>query len=130
MELLRKVSIRNRVNVAMGLTALTLGLLGGGGYLAVSRAQQDFAGFAQQHLPLVVAVGQARQALGHLVAFDETDVAINYSVPSEAQRYAESGLALLDKAQAPLKALGTDASSAAAAATATATATAWAPGRR
>ena len=105
MELLRKVSIRNRVNVAMGLTALTLGLLGGGGYLAVSRAQQDFAGFAQQHLPLVVAVGQARQALGHLVAFDETDVAINYSVPSEAQRYAEAGLQLLDRAEAPLKAL-------------------------
>jgi methyl-accepting chemotaxis protein len=111
MELLRKVSIRHRVNVAMALTAVTLGLLGGGGYLAVSRAQQDFSGFAQQHLPLVVAVGQARQALGHLVAFDETDVAINYSVPSEAQRYAELGLALLDKAQAPLKALGTGASS-------------------
>jgi methyl-accepting chemotaxis protein len=110
MELLRKVSIRNRVNVAMGLTAVTLGLLGGGGYLAVSRAQQDFAGFAQQHLPLVVAVGQARQALGHLVAFDETDVAINYSVPSEAQRYAEQGLQLLDKAQAPLKALVGDVS--------------------
>ena len=106
MELLRKVSIRNRVNVAMGLTAVTLGLLGGGGYLAVSRAQQDFAGFAQQHLPLVVAVGQARQALGHLIAFDETDVALNYSVPSEAQRYAELGLQLLDRAQAPLKALG------------------------
>ena len=105
MELLRKVSIRNRVNVAMGLTAVTLGLLGGGGYLAVSRAQQDFAGFAQQHLPQVVAVGQARQALGHLIAFDETDVAINYSVPSEAQRYAELGLQLLDKAQAPLQAL-------------------------
>jgi methyl-accepting chemotaxis protein len=105
MELLRKVSIRNRVNAAMGLTAVTLGLLGGGGFLAVSRAQHDFAGFAQQHLPLVVAVGQARQALGHLLAFDETDVAINYSVPSEAQRYAELGLALLDKAQAPLKAL-------------------------
>jgi methyl-accepting chemotaxis protein len=109
MELLRKVSIRNRVNAAMGLTAVTLGLLGGGGYLAVSRAQQDFSGFAQAHLPLVVAVGQARQALGHLIAFDETDVAINYSVPSEAQRYAEHGLALLDKAQAPLKALGSGA---------------------
>lgn len=112
MELLRKVSIRQRVNVAMGLTALTLGLLGGGGYLAVSRAQQDFAGFAQRHLPLVVAVGQTRQALGHLVAFDETDVAINYSVPSEARRYAELGLQLLDQAQAPLKALASDGSAA------------------
>ena len=110
MELLRKVSIRQRVNVAMGLTALTLGLLGGGGYLAVSRAQQDFAGFAQRHLPLVVAVGQTRQALGHLVAFDETDVAINYSVPSEARRYAELGLQLLDQAQAPLQALASDGS--------------------
>ena len=109
MELLRKTSIRNRVNVAMGLTALTLALLGGGGYLAVSRAQQDFSGFAQRHLPMVVAVGQARQALGHLIAFDETDVAINYSVPSEAQRYAAIGLTLLDKAQAPLLALGSEA---------------------
>jgi len=110
-ELLRKVSIRNRVNVAMGLTAVTMGLLGGGGYLAVSRAQQDFSGFAQQHLPLVVAVGQARQALGHLIAFDETDVAINYSVPSEAQRHAELGLALLDKAEAPLRAVADGAQS-------------------
>lgn len=105
MEFLRKVSIRHRVNVAMGLTALTLGLLGGGGYLAVSRAQDDFSGFARQHLPLVVAVGQARQALGHLIAFDETDVAINYSMVAEAQRYAEQGLALLDKAEAPLRPL-------------------------
>ena len=37
---------------------------------------------------------------------DETDVAINYSVPAEAQRYAEHGLGLLDKAQVPLDALG------------------------
>ena len=44
MESLRRISIRSRVNAAMALTALTLGLLGGGGYLAVSRAQQDFAG--------------------------------------------------------------------------------------
>ncbi|NRF70437.1 HAMP domain-containing protein [Aquincola sp. S2] len=105
MESLRRISIRSRVNAAMGLTALTLGLLGGGGWLAVSRAQQDFAGFAQRHLPLVVAVNQAREALGQLHAFDETDVAINYSMPDLAQRSAEQGLALLARAEAPLRAL-------------------------
>lgn len=105
MESLRRISIRSRVNAAMALTALTLGLLGGGGYLAVSRAQQDFAGFAQRHLPLVVAVNQAREALGQLQAFDETDVAINYSMPDLAQRSAEQGLALLARAEAPLRAV-------------------------
>ena len=43
MELLRKVSIRNRVNVAMGLTAVTLGLLGGGGFLAMTAFSQCVA---------------------------------------------------------------------------------------
>jgi len=105
MEALRRLSIRARMNVAIALSAATLLLLGGGGFLAVNRAQQDFARFAQQHLPLVVAVNQAREALGQLLGFDETDVVINYSMPDEARRHAAHGLSLLARAQAPLRAL-------------------------
>ena len=105
MESLRRMSIRARMNLAIALCAMTLLLLGGGGFYAVDRAQRDFSRFAQAHLPLVVAVNQAREAVGQLLGFDETDVVINYSMPDDAKRHAAHGLGLLNRSQAPLATL-------------------------
>jgi methyl-accepting chemotaxis protein len=102
MEALRRISIRARMNLAIALSAATLLLLGGGGFYAVDRAQHDFARFAEGHLPLVVAVNQAREAVGQLLSFDETDVVINYSMPDDARRHAAHGLGLLDRGLQPL----------------------------
>lgn len=107
MQAIRTVSIRARMNAAMALSAATLVLLGAGGYLALERAQTQFASFSQQHLPLVVGAGKARDALAQLARFDDTDVVINYSMPSDAERIAAQWQSLVQGASQSLADMGT-----------------------